>query len=437
MKKPRVAVVGAGISGLACAYELQKAGVTVMVFEAEETVGGRMRTRTKSDLSFDIGADHLCELYTDMKAYIEEFGLTSEPMHFSQKYHLFKQGTVIPLSSGVSWRSRLKVLWNQRGSRQIHDFFNLSNVAALDIQDGDSYGREHLTDEAVDYWVDSFVSTYQFHRAKEISSGVFKAMVESARHDGRKWDLFQIIGGMSALPEAIAKRVTVKTSTPVLAVVVKDDEVFVTTKDGVEPYDAVVLATTANVSSALLASPTNAQRAMLAATKYASTISVAFRVPKRLLPQQFVVWVPFVESQKISGYTNQMMKEHAFATDQDSLLCVWLHEDYAKTLMQKSDEKIFAEVKKELLRVCPHLKNGDAVQGYDLQRWPEAMPKFASGHLKRVKNFLEQHQGENNIFLCGDYMNSLWTEGSIRGGKRTASLIMQRFSGVDAPEARG
>lgn len=437
MKKPRIAVVGAGISGLSCAYELQKAGATVMVFEAEDAVGGRMRTRTKSDLSFDIGADHLCELYTDMKAYIEEFGLAREPMHFSQKYHLFKQGRVISLGSGVSWLSRLKVLWNQRGPRQIHDFFDLSNAASFDTQDGDSYGREYLTDEAVDYWVDSFVSTYQFHRAKEISRGAFKALAESARHDGKKWDLFQIIGGMSMLPEAIAKELTVKTGTPVSAVEVKDDEVFVTTKDGTEPYDAVVLATTSNVSLSLLSSPTDAQRAMLAATKYASTISVAFRIPKRLLPQQFVVWVPFVESQKISGYTNQMMKEHTFATEQDSLLCVWLHEDYAKTLMQRSDEEVFTEVKKELLRVCPHLKNSETVQGYDLQRWPEAMPKFAPGHLKRVKNFLEQHQGESNVFLCGDYMNSLWTEGSIRGGKRTAVLIMQRFCAEGAPGSRG
>lgn len=436
MNKPRVAVVGAGISGLSCAYELQKSGATVMVFEAEGAVGGRMRTRTKGDLSFDIGADHLCELYADMKAYIDELGLAREPMHFSQKYHLFKQGKVVPLGSGVSWLSRFKVLWNQRGPRQIHDFFDLSNAAAFDTQDCDSYGRQHLTAEAVDYWVDSFVSTYHFHRAKETSRGMFKAMAESARHDGKKWDLFQIIGGMSMLPEAIAKRITVKTGTPVIAVEGKDDEVFVTTKDGTEPYDAVVLATTANVSLQIITAPTDAQRTMLASTKYASTISVAFRVPKHLLPQQFVVWVPFVESQKISGYTNQMMKEHTFATEKDSLLCVWLHEKYAKTLMQKSDENVFTEVKKELLRVCPHLNNGEAVQGYDLQRWPEAMPKFAPGYLQRVKYFLEQHQGENNIFLCGDYMNSLWTEGSIRGGKRTATLIMQRFCAEDAPGSR-
>src|SRR4029077_17440216 len=38
----RVAVVGAGIAGLTCAYRLQRAGVRVRIYEAQERVGGRM-----------------------------------------------------------------------------------------------------------------------------------------------------------------------------------------------------------------------------------------------------------------------------------------------------------------------------------------------------------------------------------------------------------
>lgn len=36
----RVAAIGAGIAGLACAWELHKAGVDVQVFEREDIVGG-------------------------------------------------------------------------------------------------------------------------------------------------------------------------------------------------------------------------------------------------------------------------------------------------------------------------------------------------------------------------------------------------------------
>ena len=58
-KHKKIAVIGAGIAGLSCAYELQKAGHNVTVFEKESYIGGRMATRTKEGLPFDIGADHL------------------------------------------------------------------------------------------------------------------------------------------------------------------------------------------------------------------------------------------------------------------------------------------------------------------------------------------------------------------------------------------
>lgn len=44
-----IAVIGAGLSGLACAQQLQQAGYTVTVFEKSRGVGGRMSTRRVSD----------------------------------------------------------------------------------------------------------------------------------------------------------------------------------------------------------------------------------------------------------------------------------------------------------------------------------------------------------------------------------------------------
>lgn len=49
-------VIGAGISGLYAARELQKRGLTVLVLEKSKSVGGRMATRRFDDHSFDHGA---------------------------------------------------------------------------------------------------------------------------------------------------------------------------------------------------------------------------------------------------------------------------------------------------------------------------------------------------------------------------------------------
>ncbi len=56
---PRVLVVGAGVSGLACARTLADHGYTVTVLEKGRGVGGRLSTRREGDWRFDHGAPHM------------------------------------------------------------------------------------------------------------------------------------------------------------------------------------------------------------------------------------------------------------------------------------------------------------------------------------------------------------------------------------------
>ncbi|WP_295855589.1 FAD-dependent oxidoreductase [uncultured Xylophilus sp.] len=54
----RIAIVGAGIAGIACARTLVQAGHDVTVFEADAAVGGRMATETSPYGGFDSGAQY-------------------------------------------------------------------------------------------------------------------------------------------------------------------------------------------------------------------------------------------------------------------------------------------------------------------------------------------------------------------------------------------
>ncbi|MDD5028087.1 MAG: FAD-dependent oxidoreductase [Rhodoferax sp.] len=53
-----IAIVGAGIAGIACARTLQRAGHQVTVFEKSRGLGGRMATRDSAFGSFDHGAQY-------------------------------------------------------------------------------------------------------------------------------------------------------------------------------------------------------------------------------------------------------------------------------------------------------------------------------------------------------------------------------------------
>ena len=55
----KIAIIGAGIAGLACARHLAQAGVQAVVFDKGRGIGGRVATRRAGDLRFDHGAPYV------------------------------------------------------------------------------------------------------------------------------------------------------------------------------------------------------------------------------------------------------------------------------------------------------------------------------------------------------------------------------------------
>jgi hypothetical protein len=67
-RKQKIAVIGAGIAGLAAAYTLQKRGFSVQVFEREGTPGGRMRSEQHGEFVIERGAQFIASSYRNMRA---------------------------------------------------------------------------------------------------------------------------------------------------------------------------------------------------------------------------------------------------------------------------------------------------------------------------------------------------------------------------------
>ena len=56
VRAPRIAVIGAGLSGLTTAWRLLQAGLHPMVFETQSEPGGRMRSVVTNGVVRDLGA---------------------------------------------------------------------------------------------------------------------------------------------------------------------------------------------------------------------------------------------------------------------------------------------------------------------------------------------------------------------------------------------
>ncbi len=76
---PKVAVIGAGIAGLHCAYRLQQTGLDVTVYEASTRVGGRiytLRRRFPDQQVVEMGGELIDTNHRFMHGLVEELGLT-------------------------------------------------------------------------------------------------------------------------------------------------------------------------------------------------------------------------------------------------------------------------------------------------------------------------------------------------------------------------
>ena len=78
----RIIVVGAGLAGLSCAYELDQAGFNVILIEARSRPGGRVRTYRDpfaDNLYAEMGAEYVDSTDTYVKEYCKKFDLKVLP----------------------------------------------------------------------------------------------------------------------------------------------------------------------------------------------------------------------------------------------------------------------------------------------------------------------------------------------------------------------
>ena len=54
-----MAIIGAGMAGLACANRLARAGLTPIIFDKGRGIGGRMATKRIEQMRFDHGAQYI------------------------------------------------------------------------------------------------------------------------------------------------------------------------------------------------------------------------------------------------------------------------------------------------------------------------------------------------------------------------------------------
>ncbi|WP_128223960.1 protoporphyrinogen oxidase [Halobacteriaceae bacterium SHR40] len=261
----RVGIVGAGITGLALTHYLAAAGIDSVAFEASDEAGGVINTRHTDGKVLEAGPQRMrktpgIEELATAAGIEDEFVEASEEQLF-----VYADGELgrAPLSTEeffetdlLSWRGKLRLLaepltrpgMEQETARDL--FVRKFGQEAYEKFIGPLYGGIYGSDPAempAAYALDSLME-------REQEAGSFLQAFRKRVGSGQKSPPVSFRQGMQQLPNALAEVYSdrIEMETPVIDIAEKDGGYELTTSNGTEFVDHLVVTTPADVTAALL-----------------------------------------------------------------------------------------------------------------------------------------------------------------------------------------
>lgn len=229
-----VVVVGAGLAGLACAYELERRGLRVTVLEARDRVGGRVLTARDSLSSGrhgELGGELVSRADWRLAAYASRFGLRLEAADSAPRA-VQRRGRAMPWEEFVTdavetdlrrFRARLAAL---------------PFSPALDGRSAASFvGELRLSDRA------RFLVEHELRSSFHVEPAYLSLLFLAQQERGRPPRALRVAGGADSLTLALAGALAdVRLESPARSVEHGAAGVVVTSRGGAVSADWCVLA---------------------------------------------------------------------------------------------------------------------------------------------------------------------------------------------------
>ncbi len=305
----KIAVVGAGISGLTAAWYLaSREQAEVTVFEANDYIGGHTDTHQLEVLGKNWAVDsgfivfnrlnypHFCDL-------LEELGVESQPTEMSFSVHDSSSGLEYNASSLNKLFCQRKNLLSPRFYRMLSDLvrFYRQAPAVLDQADNHQTLGDYLK---ANHYSDIFINDHLLPMACALWSGPSDSLIDmpvrylvSFMNNHKMLSLSQrpqwrvVKGGSRQYVEALLKRFPGKiyTSMPVASIRRVYNGVTVTAGGETMPFDAVVLACHSDQALTLLSDPSQAETEVLGGIRYQQNL-MQLHADESVLPANPQAW---------------------------------------------------------------------------------------------------------------------------------------------------
>lgn len=444
-----LAIVGAGISGLAAAFELARRGVPVQVFEASGRVGGLIHTELCGGYTIDAGADSMLTAKPAAAALCEELGLDGslQTMRPPRTAYVLDRGRLFPLPSrsmlglplsfgAVARFALLSPL--PRARVALERYLPRRSATLADDESVADLFRRRFGAATVRAIAQPLLGGIHAGDVERLSAGaLFPALVEAERRHGSitrglmrrpaaKDGLFRsLAGGMAVLPAAIRSALpagTIRADDAVVAVSPDGGRWRVESARGTVTADAVLLAAPLPASAGLLAPFAPEAASLLAGIEHASTVSVALAWPRAAVAHPlegsgFVV-ARGDDRFRVTACSWVSSKWEGRAPADRVLLRAFVGGTHDEGAIDLDDDALVGIAARDLAMV---LGIRDAPELAKVYRWRRASPQLMVGHGARVAQVERQLARHPGLFLACRGFRGVGIPDCIGEGRRAAA----------------
>lgn len=445
--KIKVAIVGAGLTGLTTAFYLRKAGIDFRIFEKAGRPGGVIQTHRENGFTFEAGPNsgvlsrpEVAELLEDLK---DDCTLETADEAAKARW-IWKKNRWVPLPSGLasgistplfSFPDKLRLLGEPFRKKGDNPYESLAQLVLRRM------GKSFL-----DYAIDPFilgiysgdparlVTRYAFpklYRLEQDYGSFIGGSVKKAKEPKTDRDkkatkaIFSVEGGLGNLIHALVKNIgeeKIQLNCNTISFGKKDNGFF--SNQGDEAFTHVVSTTGSYALESLF--PFLEKEKLHAVTKMEYSrvvqVSLGFKKWEGNELRAFGGLVPFIEQRRILGalFLSSFLKNKA--PEGGALLSVFLGGVRRPEIIDLSDEEIAHIVEEELTEMFQ--LNTFKPELLKIFRYSHAIPQYGFESHEKMEAIAQLESEHPGLVLAGNIRDGIGIADRINQGKTVASQLI-------------
>jgi oxygen-dependent protoporphyrinogen oxidase len=451
----KITILGAGISGLATAFWLERKGFEITVLESKKEPGGSMVTRHEGGFLIDYGPNSGLETTPLIGKMVEQLGLKDEMIYAlkkadkryilrNHKLHALPTHPVAFLKTKLfSSKAKLRLL-AEPFSRKSHEGY---------YQSVSEFVNRRLGREFLDYAVNPFIAGIfagdpdnlsvksalpKLYRLEEIYGGLFKGLVlgtkerkNRAEQSKQRAKMFSFKKGMQSFPGAIAQKLghRIRYNCKVERVVKSGRrfKILCSHNHQLEEIvsDVVLCAVPAYHAASIIVDGENKLAGHLNGIYYPPVKVLYLGFKKEAVGQVldgFGFLIPKKENKTFLGAIWNSAIFPFRADDDKAAFTLFIGGARSPELFDNGDDKYIVTVIEEFKEIMKIREDPVFVTE---KMWPKSIPQYGLGYIEHERYFDTFESNNPGIFLSGNYRGGISVGDCIKNSEVTVKRIFE------------